>query len=200
MKIAFWSEEGKSGTTSNMLACAAMFSILYPHVKVSVQSLRVLKRQMQTKQKRQEEEHICFLDCGNGLDERKRRVLSQMDMVVVNLKQEKESLDRFFMDDVHWVPDALVLVGNYYDSSALNRAYLENVYRIAPEGLGTISSNGEFCHACQLAKVRRFIKTEYAETKSMRNKQLLEELEQFTKQIVMRMEEKNLGRNMVWNR
>lgn len=191
MKIAFWSEDEQSGTTSNMLASAAMISILYPHAEISVQSLSVLKNTAGAPKKVQEDSaDFCFVDCGAGMDEKKCQILQQMDVVVVNLKQEKESLDRFFMADIHKVPKFLILLGNFHGYDPYNRAYLERVYRIAPESLGVISNNSEFFHAHEIGKVRRFIKAEHGDTTNMRNEQLLEELEQFSKQIIKKLEEK----------
>lgn len=184
MKIAFWSEDGQSGTTSYMLASAAMVSILCPQVEISVQSLGAPGNPIAD---------IYFLDCGAGMDALRRQAFKQMDMVVVNLKQEKEALDRFVLEEIHGLPDFLVLLGNYYENSQFNREYLEYVYRIAPESVGTLSHNSEFVRVCEDRKIGRFVRREYRRAKTVRNEQLLKELETFSRQIIKKYEEQYQG-------
>lgn len=191
MKIAFWSEEGQSGTTSNMLACAEMFSILYPAAEICAQNLGLSKKIAKAergKQKPSKEADFYFLDCGIGLGRGKSRILRQMDLVVVNVKQEEAGLNRFFLEDRHRIPNFLVLMGNYYACDAFDRAYLEREYRVESERLGVISNNPEFYEAHRRGKVRHFIKAEYAKTGSLRNEQLLKELERFSRKMAAELE------------
>lgn len=200
MKIAFWSEDRQSGTTSNMLASAAMMSILCPKIAISMQSLGTSGKPLKDKPAIFEAADIYFLDCGNGLDVGRRRVLQQMDMVVVNLKQEKEALDRFFLEDMHVMPNFLLLLGNYYGSSVYNRDYLARVYRIAPEKVGAVYGNSEFSRAYELGRLEPFVKREHIRAQSVRNELLLKELEQFSKQLIKKYEEQNQGGTLIWNR
>ncbi|MGN0348412.1 MAG: hypothetical protein ACI4DR_02655 [Roseburia sp.] len=181
MKIAFWSVDSRCGTTCNMLAVAAIFSLLYPKTRVVVKNGREAKEK---EVRKQEDADFFFLDCGAGSYEKKCRILREMDLVIVNLKQEEEHLNRFFLENKHLLSNFYVVLGNYYRQSVYDPRYLEQVYRMCPEKCVVISNNSEFEQACSRRRIRRFIQAEYRQTKSLRNERLLSELTQLAHGIL----------------
>lgn len=200
MKIAFWSETEQSGTTSNMLICAAMVAILCPEAEIAVRSLAESAGRPRVKSPKAEQADFCFLDCGAGFSNRKCRILRQMDLVVVNIRQENGNLEQFFLRDRHMLTNFFILAGNYYESAQINKAYVERMYRVASEDIGVISNNSELYGAFLLGKTRHFIKSEYGNAKNMRNEKLLVELELVAKQLLKKLEGKYTGGNQLWNR
>lgn len=214
MKIAFWSEAGHSGTTSNMLAVSAMVSAISPGSRVSLRNLgkpekaedkkereithtvRHTSNEKQSAERASKEEkaqsRYVFLDCGSGLDACKRNILSQVDMIVVNVRQREEELNRLFLEHRSLLAQSMILVGNYCEQSEISRRYLEHMYRIEPERLGVISYNSEFYQACLRGRVRHFVKSRQDHPGCMRNSLLIRELEQFARRLMIQAERKNI--------
>lgn len=210
MKIAFWSEAGHSGTTSNMLAVAAMISAISPESRVFLQSLEKSGKTAEKGERRighaergrvcacrtEEEEsagnRYIFLDCGTGMDPCKRHILLEADMIVVNVRQCREELNSLFLEHRSMLAQSMVLVGNYCEQSEISRRYLERMYRIEPERLGIVSYNSEFYQACLRGRVRHFVKSRQDCPGCMRNSLLIKELEQFAHRLLIQAERKNI--------
>lgn len=214
MKIAFWSEAGHSGTTSNMLAVSTMVSAISPGSRVTLRSLGKPERAEGKKEReithtvghtsneRQSAERMSkeekaqsgyvFLDCGSGLDACKRHILSQADMIVVNVRQREEELNRLFLEHRCLLAKSMVLVGNYCEQSEISRRYLEHMYRIEPEHLGVVSYNSEFYQACLRGRVRHFVKSRQDHPGCMRNSLFIRELEQFAQRLMIQAERKSI--------
>lgn len=210
MKIAFWSEARHSGTTSNMLAVSAMVSAISPGSRVSLRSLgKPEKKEREithavghipnekqsaecaSKEERARSRYV-FLDCGAGLDACKRHILSQADMIVVNVRQREEELNRLFLERRSLLARSMILVGNYCEQSEISRGYLEHMYRIEPEHLGVVSYNSEFYQACLHGRVRHFVKSRQECPGCMRNSLFIRELEQFARRLMIQAERKNI--------
>lgn len=191
MRIAFWSETECSGTTFNMLAVAGMFSLLYPQEKVIVQSIEEEETKRKCRRAGQEAaaSEICFMDCGSGMSERKYRMLAEASLVVVNLKQDREDMERLFLENNHWKVEPLFLLGNYYGHSQYCRTYLERTYRIMSDCICVISHNGEFAQAYRHGTLKKFIAREYQKAGCMRNELWLAEVEQVAKLLRRHMEQ-----------
>ncbi|MBO5246761.1 MAG: hypothetical protein J6B28_05805 [Eubacterium sp.] len=202
MKIVFWGETKRCGTTSNMLAVAGMLSVLRPDVRVEVRTLGLAQRSMrpyagEEKSFRKDSDdtervscnenqnmHFCFFDCGSGKDKRRRDILRQADLVVVNLVQDEAALQEFFMYDIHIAPNILILMGKYYELSGYGRGYLERFYRIGPETIGVIPCNAAFEKAADKGKVRQFVQMESQMSNNKRNQELLQELTHFVELLL----------------
>lgn len=191
MKIAFWSETECSGTTSNMLAVAGMFSLLYPQEKVTVRGIEEEETEQMRRRAGRETavSEICFLDCGSGTSERTYRMLAEASLIVVNLKQDRRDMERFFLEYDHWKMEPLFLLSNYYGHSQYCRTYLERIYRIMPDCICVISHNGEFAQAYRHDTLKKFIAQEYQKAGCMRNELWLAEVEQVAKLLRKHMEQ-----------
>lgn len=202
MRIGFWSNDSQSGTTSGMLAIAAMTSLLYPDVQVSVKRLRsgsATSVKIKACLSKREQE-ICFLDCGTGFSGDKLQLLEQMDLVVVSVKQDAQRLDRFFMEDRLLLPDTLLLLGDYYGDFFAGRCYLEHRYRLTSQQFGVIFHNGAFGYAVCRRRIAQFVRKEYQKPQSMENERMIFELERFTRCMINHCTEKRKGGNQIWNR
>lgn len=191
MRIAFWSGDGQSGTTSNMLAVAAMVSIICPKARIRVQRLGQQMKSVSPKSTQDNKTDYIFLDCGRGTDVRKLRMLQKMDIVVVNLKAEKRAVQRFLGEDMHRFPRTMILLGDGYRRLGEDKLWLEHRYRVSPQRMGQIYHNEEFAQAFLKGKVRRFVLSEYKQRSNLRNEQLLIELEEFARKILI-YSEKNI--------
>jgi hypothetical protein len=194
IRIAFWSEWKGSGTTAGLLAIAGMYAIRHPESRIMVRSVDMEKAISKGGYGRyripEETADVIFLDCGNSRSRECFQVLRSMELVVVNLCQEQQCLNRFFFEDIHQLSDAMILLGNYYASEPCDNSYLEYMYRICSTRIGVIPANAEFSSAYAQGKVRRFIRQEYQNSRSERNDRLLEELERFTRKIELTLDHK----------
>lgn len=214
MKIAFWSEMRQSGTTSNMLAVAEMTARIFPESVVAVQRLSVpqgakeksnkknVKSQNRQPSKTSEKEtraaDFYFLDCGTGLDEKKCRILKQMDVVVVNLRQDRKCLDDFFLRDRQWFPNYFAIISDFYGEHEQERCNLERRYRLKAETAAIISHNSAFACAKEAGKIRRFTREQWTAPTDFRNEQFVRELEWILTGINKCI--KNKEEITVWNR
>lgn len=178
MNVVFWGEEHGSGTTAHMFAVAGMLAVMCPKMKIAIGA-----------SSKEEQAAMHFYDCGTGLTRRKRRMLWHADLVVVSLKQESACIERFFQRDFHIAKNILFLLGGYASEAETGRAYLERVYRIEPERIGTVPFNNEFYLALLRGKSSSFIQREYWNSRSENNEQFIWELKK-TAAYILGMTEK----------
>lgn len=105
-----------------------------------------------------DDNELLFLDCGNRQDAKAEKLMRQADLVVVNLTQERNVLDSFFLNHIHLAGKVVFLVGNYSEFSGCDRATIEHIYRVCPMNLGVIPYNNEFCHAYEKGKISDFLR------------------------------------------
>lgn len=185
MQIAFWGEQPGSGTTSSMLACAGMLSVLYPRLPVTLHTVNAARaragrhcgnRHKSTLANIHSGIRFRLVDCGSGLDEVRYRILRQSDYIVVNLRQEEQQLAHFFLEEAFLMQNSLVLISNYYQASRFNLEYIRHMYRIEPSRLGAISCNSEFERAIAQGRIPFFVKQAWRDCRNGRNQRFLEEL------------------------
>lgn len=148
MRIAFWGEETGSGTTSNMLVISEVFA------------WKAKQRAHRSNNSIQVEQMPEFIDCGSRTDEETRQLLREADLVIVNARQSKHMLDRFFLDLPGVSQNSFFLIGSYFHGDIYNRVNIERIYRIPQERIGVIPYNSEFRYACEAGKQREFMRVE----------------------------------------
>lgn len=151
MNIAFWSEEHQSGTTTHLRAITEVMSVLCP--KQKLMSGGTLSGG---------DGEIHFFDCGSGFSARKRHVLWHADLVVVSLRRERRCVEQFFMQDFHISDRLIYLLGGYPQKEAVDRRYLERVYRVDPEYIGEIPFCNGFYDALQKGAGEAYLRRELA--------------------------------------
>lgn len=191
MNIVFWGEEGRSGTTAHMLAVSVMLALRYPHIEPNAVSLH------------KEQANYRILDCGTGLDMRKRRMLWHADLVVVNLKQEKACIENFFREHFHIAKNVMYLLDGSNCEIGIDHAYLERMYRVEPEQMAVIPFNNEFYQALLQGKSADFIERENRMPRNLKNEEFICVLREVTDAMVrclqtyqeqMRLEEEERNR------
>ncbi len=209
MKVAFWGESAQSNAGINMRAVASVFLMLYPEVEVGLYTADTQKRApagkgpfgkrrvsgperkhgnftacRSTAPEDKVREKLCFIDCGSGMDDKKRKILKQAEIVVVNLWQDEREIHRFFLEEARFLPQSLILISNYCSQSRLDKKYLERVYRAEPERIMVISENTEFDYASARGRAMNFVSRENRTPGSLRNQRFLEELKVISQSLL----------------
>lgn len=105
-----------------------------------------------------DDKELLFLDCGNRQDAKAEKLMRQADIVVVNLTQERNVLDSFFLNHIHIAEKFVFLLGNYSTFWGCDRATIEHIYRVCPMNLGVIPYNNEFFYAYEKGKISDFLR------------------------------------------
>lgn len=173
MNIAFWGEEHQCGTTAHMLAVMGMLSVLYPQARIRAEG----PRQSGSLAFR-------FYDCGTGLTGRRRQILREADLAVINLRQERACIDRFFSEHFHISGKLFFLLEANAHTVGADEKYLEWAYRVAPEQIGVIPFNNDFYCALSRKRGRAFVKREGVMPNSAVNEQFIRALRATTDRMV----------------
>lgn len=184
IKIAFYGEMRKTGTTANMLSLAWMTALQKPEQTVLAE--REEKRYLLWKGISKEQ--ILFLDCGDGKTKKARRYWKEADMKVLNVAPEGQSLERYVLYGMPGEECPFFLVGNYHGETMGAKAYLRNFYRIEEENVGWIPYNNEFAYAFGQGKMAQFIQKYYRGELTEQNRSFFEEMERSFFLLQKRME------------
>lgn len=101
---------------------------------------------------------LVFIDCGSKEDGLSEYLRSKSDVVVVNLLQERHTLDAYFKEHYIHQEKSIYLVDQYQPDSIYNRKNLNRLYRLGEDELGVVLHNPFFRHASDRGKVERFIR------------------------------------------
>lgn len=164
MNIVYWGETRQCGTTANLIATVGALSAMCPQ-----RTARIGRGAGAATEKCE----FHFYDGGSGLTERKRRMLWHADLVVVNLRADEESLERYVCTDWHLARRTVLLLGSYCGDAEANRAYLERVYRIPREQVIVIPYNNEFHHAMLNKSGRTFVEHEALAPANQKNERFI---------------------------
>lgn len=180
MNIAFWGEEHRCGTTAHMLAVMGMLSVLYPKAQIRAEGPG------QTG-----DLAFRFYDCGTGLTGRRRRTLFGSDLTVVNLKQEKTCIERFFSEHFHISGRLFFLLDADAHTVGADECYLERVYRVEPEQMGSIPFNNGFYCALQRKRGIAYVRREGISPSNVANEQFIQALRAIAERMIRRASESN---------
>ena len=101
---------------------------------------------------------LTFVDCGSGRDEMSDFLLSQADVVVVSISQERQNLDAYFQNRHIFRGNVIYLVNQYHQESIYNKKNLNRLFRLREEELAVIPNNPVFRHVSGKGKIERFIR------------------------------------------
>ena len=173
MNIAFWGEEHQCGTTAHMLAVMGMLSLFYPQARIRAEGPG-----------QPGDLAFRFYDCGTGLTGRRRQILRGSDLAVINLRQEKACIERFFSEHFHISGKLFFLLEANAHTVGADERYLERMYRVAPEQIGVIPFNNDFYCALSRKRGMAFVKREGVMPKSAVNEQFITALRATTSRMV----------------
>lgn len=166
MNLVFWGQEHQCGTTFHMAAVTGMLRALCGNE--CVVTGRFLKKS---------EEKFAICDCGTGFEGRKRHFLWTADLVVVNLRPQRECVEDFFDENFHITTNMMFLLSEYDGSEKIDAEYLNRVYRIAPEQIGMLPYNSEFCQAMEMGVSDAFVARELILPTNYKNEQFVYRLQ-----------------------
>lgn len=217
MNIVFWSEEHDSGTTAHMHAVAGMLAVLCPETEIiwnhvpqaagsahrrknppqkteaadvgSRSPQKVGDAHMRKYPLQEAETGIHIYDCGTGLDRRKRHMLWHADLVVVNLRQERACIEHFFRENFHIATAMIFLLDARNCEVGVNRAYLEQIYRVEPEEIAVFPYSNGFYQAFLQERSDSFIRQTYRQPENVENEQFVKELRRISLLILRKAEE-----------
>lgn len=132
---------------------------------------------------------IHIYDCGTELGRRRRHMLWHADLVVVNLRQERACLEHFFQENFHIAKDMVFLLDARDCEVGVNRAYLEQIYRVGPEEIGVLPHNNEFYQALLRGRGDAFIRQTYRLPENEENERFVRELRKIALLILRKAEE-----------
>lgn len=149
MNIVFWGRERQNDTTVHMMAVAAMLYLLGEPIKLCAAGFVSPDSGM-----------LGICECKAGLSAQKRHFLWDSDLVVVCLQQKKSCVDAFFAENFHLAKNIVFLLGGYACEEGIDAAYLERIYRVAPEQLVVIPYSNGFRQALKRRRCEAFLKKE----------------------------------------
>lgn len=127
---------------------------------------------------------VVFIDCGSGRNELAEIILAKADVVVICLRQERGSLERYFGKRHAFSGKVIYIVDQYQQESMYNQAYLRRVYRIGDDELGVIPHNSIFRHASDRGRTERFVRRHIRGTSLENQYYFMQELMQTTRLIL----------------
>lgn len=98
-----------------------------------------------------------FINLQNRLDEEARSIMHNADLVVICLKQSKESFEAYFAQYANLSARIFLLIGNYFEAEAYDVTYFRKKYDIREEELAVIPNNPEFQMAFLRGNVDRYM-------------------------------------------
>lgn len=198
VKIAFWSTKSAVGTAENMLL-TAWFCV----GKGLRESVLVQQESVWRCISSGSGEKILFADCGNARDQKTLNSLKNADIIVVNLRPEREELDAFFQENRCISEKVIYLIGNDGGETQEMFAYIEHMYRIPANRIGRILHNEELGEAFRRGVPERFVIQKNHNYMTEQNRRFFREMERnwliLWKRLEQQLQDKNGGINL-WNR
>lgn len=104
---------------------------------------------------------MILIDTSAAPLESSRRILQEVDLVVVNLNQNKQMLSHFFRNYSALREKAFYLIGNYDDESEMNKYTIMGKYGVPEDEIGTIPHNTQFADAVSGGRLIPFLLKNY---------------------------------------
>nr|MBP3599224.1 hypothetical protein [Eubacterium sp.] len=105
--------------------------------------------------------HTVCVDLSSVPFESSRRILQEVDLIVVNLCQNHQLLSHFFRNFSEIQKKAFYVIGNYDPESVITKSDIVGRYRLDRNRVGTIPYNRRFADALTKGKVVPFLLQHY---------------------------------------
>lgn len=105
---------------------------------------------------------LVLVDTASSSLESSRKILHNVDFVVVNLTQNQFMLEHFFRNFSSIQKHAFYLIGNYDAGSQLTKERIQRKYHIQANQIGVIPHNADFLDAVSEGKVISFLSKNYS--------------------------------------
>lgn len=114
-----------------------------------------------------------FIDTETNQNLSSNIILSQADLVVVNLPQDIEQIAAFFREHQSIQDNAVYLIGGYQEEYPCNLSYICGKYKIPRERIGIIPYNMELQDAMSAGHLLQFLNRNYFQAEGRQNEYLL---------------------------
>lgn len=114
-----------------------------------------------------------FIDTETNRNLSSNIILSQSDLVVVNLPQDKEQMADFFREQKSLQDKAVYLIGNYQEELPCNLSYICGKYHISKDRIGIIPYNMEMQDAMGNGHLLQFLNRNFYQAEDSQNEYLL---------------------------
>ncbi len=174
---------------SGMLTKASLFSYLVPAARGRMYYLpqgEYKKQDSYAKETRsgisriirfaEQTADLIFIDCGSGKDGLSEYLLSQADVAVVTISQERQNLDAYFQSRHAFQGKVLYLVSPYHQESIYNRKNINRLYRLREEEMAVIPHNPVFRYMSEKGKIERFVRRQLRGTAIDNQRYFMQEL------------------------
>jgi hypothetical protein len=108
----------------------------------------------------EETNDICFIDTA-PLNLNSKAILETADLIVVNLCQNQNFLEDFFMNYSSLIPKSVFIIGNYTTQTFLNIRRISNLYELPLENITPIPWNEAFQSASLRGRAVEFVTGNY---------------------------------------
>ncbi len=106
--------------------------------------------------------HTVCVDLSSSSLESSRKILQEVDLIVVNLCQNHQLLSHFFRNYSEIQKKAFYVIGNYDPESVITKSDIVGRYRLDRNRVGTIPYNRRFADALTKGKVVPFLLKHYS--------------------------------------
>lgn len=110
-----------------------------------------------------------FVDTETNCNLSSNTILSDVDLVVVNLKQDQKILDDFFQDHASLRKKAVYLIASYEKDMELDLRRICYQYQISRERIGVVPLNLELMSAAAQGRLLQFLSMNYYKTSGREN-------------------------------
>lgn len=135
----------------------------------------------------EETNDICFIDTA-PLNLNSKAILETSDLIVVNLCQNQNFLEDFFVNYSSLIHKSVFIVGNYTTQTFLNIKKISNQYEIPLENIAPLPWNEAFYSAGQRGRAVEFITGNYKCTKDNTNYFFIQAIRKAAGMIIKRAE------------
>jgi len=115
-------------------------------------------------------------------------ILDEVQLVVVNLCQNKNALDHFFSHYTSLIQKSIFLVGNYQEQSQFNLKNIRRRYQLSKEQIGVIPFNLEFADAVNNGEIVEYLKRNLTCGRQDNNYYFIHQAKQAAHLIMKRLE------------
>lgn len=117
----------------------------------------------------EENSNLCYININKQNHLSSKAFLQEADLIVINLCQNYDYLNKFFQNYSSLLSKAIFIVGNYSPKSQVSCKRISRLYNIPLEDISPIAFNEEFYIACHQGRAKEFINSNYMCTRDNPN-------------------------------